>query len=206
LRPARVVVFARAPEPGRVKTRLAASIGDEAACAVYVRLGARVVGALTRDPARPYDVRVCFTPRGGDEAVRAWLRGADDYTPQRDGDLGERLRHEVDTAFEDGCRAVVLVGTDCLAVDDHRVRLALDALTETDAALGAAHDGGYYLLALARPLRLFEGVPWSTDAVAEVTRARLRDAGARWCELAVERDVDTLEDLDAVRDALDRVD
>lgn len=201
---ARVVVFARAPEPGRVKTRLAASIGDEAACAVYTRLGARVVGALTRDPARPYTVRVCFTPRDGEASVRAWLRGADEYAPQRDGDLGERLRHEVDAAFEAGCSAVVLVGTDCLAVDDRRVRLALDALDTADAALGAARDGGYYLLALARPLRLFEGVPWSTDAVAEATRARLRDAGARWRELAVERDVDTLEDLDAVRDAFDR--
>lgn len=199
MRPALVIVFARAPEPGRVKTRLAASIGDGAACEVYARLGAKIVDALTRDPERPYDLRVCFTPREGEDAVKRWLSGADAYGPQIEGGLGEKLRHEVDAAFAEGRSAVVLVGTDCLAVDDLRVREALSALGDVDAVMGPALDGGYYLLALSRPLAVFEGVPWSTAEVAETTRALLRECGARWCELPVERDVDTVEDLDAVR-------
>jgi rSAM/selenodomain-associated transferase 1 len=203
VRPARVVVFARAPELGRVKTRLAASVGDARACAVYTQLGARVVASLVVDDGRAYDVRVCFTPRDREAAVRAWVPGADAYVPQCEGDLGARLRGEVDAAFDDGCEAVVLVGTDCLAVNDARVCEALDALAGgDDAALGPALDGGYYLLAMARRMRLFEGVPWSTDAVAEATRTRLRAAGARWRELPAERDVDTREDLDALGDLL----
>ncbi len=203
MRPARVVVFARAPELGRVKTRLAASIGDARACALYTELGARVVASLVADAGRAYDVRVCFTPADREAAVRAWVPGADGYAPQREGDLGVRLAREVDGAFDDGCAAVVLVGTDCLAVTDARVREALDALADgDDAALGPALDGGYYLLAIARRMSLFEGVPWSTEAVAEATRARLRAAGARWRELPVERDLDTREDLDALGDLL----
>ncbi len=199
MRPALVVVFARAPEPGRVKTRLAATIGDDAACEVYRAMGARIVSALTLDAGRPYDVRVSFTPREGEGGVRAWLPRADSYEAQVEGDLGARLSREVASAFAEGRSAVVLVGTDCLAVDGARVRESLDALGGgVDAVLGPALDGGYYLLAMSRELPLFEGVPWSTEVVAEVTRARLREAGARWSELAVERDVDTAEDLAAV--------
>ncbi len=203
MRPSLVVVFARAPEAGRVKTRLAASVGDARACALYRHVGARVVASLTRDPGRPYDVRVSFTPREGEAGVRAWMPGADAYAPQVDGDLGERLRREVAGAFEEGRRAVALVGADCLAVTDARVREALAALDAHDAALGPALDGGYYLLALGRALAVFDGVPWSTAAVADVTRGLLARAGARWAELPVERDLDTADDLEALRGEID---
>jgi rSAM/selenodomain-associated transferase 1 len=199
MRRARVAVFARAPEPGKVKTRLARDVGDARACALYRWLGARVVASLTADGSRPYDVAVRVTPSGACDAVRAWVPGADAYEPQGEGDLGERLARATSEGFEAGYGAVVLVGTDCLAVTDGRVREALRALEGHDAALGPARDGGYYLLALGRSLPVFEGVPWSTARVAEVTRGRVRDAGASLAELAVETDIDTVDDLDALR-------
>jgi rSAM/selenodomain-associated transferase 1 len=195
---ARVVVFARAPEPGRVKTRLARDLGDARACALYRWLGATVVGSLVSDPARPYDVAVRVTPSDACDAVRAWVPGADAYEPQGEGDLGERLARAAREAFAAGCAAVVLVGTDCVAVTDARVREALRALDGADAAIGPARDGGYYLLALARPLPAFDDVPWSTERVAAVTRARLDAAGARVAELPVETDIDTADDLAAL--------
>ena len=194
----RVIVFARAPERGQVKTRLAATLGDDAALALYTRLGARVIASLAHHIARRFDVVVAFTPAHREADVRAWAPDADAYVPQCEGDLTAKLSHATREAFEGGAAAVVLVGTDCLAVDGARVDLALDALDGCDAALGAAHDGGYYLLAMARKLSLFEGVPWSTDAVAEATRARLRAARATWAELPVERDLDTADDLAAL--------
>lgn len=195
---ARVVVFARAPELGRVKTRLARDLGDARALSLYRWLGATVLSSLTADPARPYALTVRVTPPDACDDVRAWVPGADAYEPQGDGDLGARLARAVDDAFAAGDRAVVLVGTDCVAVTDARVREALAALASHDAALGPARDGGYYLLALARTLPVFEAVPWSTERVAEETRARLRAAGARWAELPVETDIDTAADLDAL--------
>jgi rSAM/selenodomain-associated transferase 1 len=193
----RVVVFARAPALGRVKTRLARDVGDARALDVYRALGAAVLSSLTADPSRPYTVAVRVTPDDACDDVRAWVPGADAYEPQGDGDLGARLVRATDDAFARGHRAVVLVGTDCPAVTDARVREALRALDGCDAALGPARDGGYYLLGLAQPLPVFEGVPWSTDGVAEATRARLRAAGASWAELATEVDVDTADDLRA---------
>lgn len=196
--PPRVLVFARAPVAGRVKTRLARDVGDARALALYRTLGALVLQALTAAPDRPYQLVVRVTPDDALDAVRAWIPGADAYEPQGDGDLGARLARGTRDAFQRGHRAVVLVGTDCPAVTDGRVREALQGLDTHDAVLGPARDGGYYLLALAREIPVFEGVPWSTAAVAEHTRARLRAAGASWCELPVETDVDTVADLPAL--------
>jgi rSAM/selenodomain-associated transferase 1 len=194
---ARVVLFARAPVLGQVKSRLAAEIGAADALAVYRTLGATIVRALADAPH--FDLRVAFTPAGDEPLVRAWLPEARSLVPQIEGDLGARLEGEVTHAFNDGCPSVILVGTDCLAVDAARIDEAFSALDHADAVLGPALDGGYYLLGLARPLAVFGGVPWGTERVAEITRVRFRALGARWSELPVERDVDTLEDLLAVR-------
>jgi len=158
-----------------------------------------VVASLTEDGSRPYDVAVRVTPSGACDDVRAWAPGADAYAPQGEGDLGDRLARAATDGFAAGYRAVALVGTDCLAVTDGRAREALRALEGHDVALGPARDGGYYLLALARPLPVFDAVPWSTARVAEVTRGRARDAGARLAELPVETDIDTVDDLDSLR-------
>ena len=200
-RPA-VVVFARSPERGRVKTRLAKDVGLDRALDLHVWSGARGVRAVTATP-RTWDVYVTFTPAGACEAVTAWLPRVDDLFAQPDGDLGARIQHAVTYTFARGHSAVVLVGTDCIAVTAERVREALGALATHDAVLGAASDGGYYLVGMNRPLDVFHDIAWSTDTVADATRARLRDVGARWAELPVETDVDTVGDLVSLRDVTD---
>ncbi len=198
-----VLLFARAPELGRVKTRLAAGVGERAALEAYRWLGRRAVEALT-PPGRSWSLRVLFTPDDAEDAVRAWLGEVDSLSPQGDGDLGERLSRAARRRFDAGDAKVLLVGTDCPALDAARVRAALDALDRSDAVLGPARDGGYWLLGLRRWLPVFEGVTWGTGAVADETRAALRAAGARWEELPTEADVDTVEDLDALPEALTR--
>jgi uncharacterized protein len=189
-----VMVFARAPVIRTVKTRLAATVGDERALQVYRAMGKQVVEQLL-DGSRTYDVCVRCTPGEKIEEVRAWISGADAYVAQGDGDLGARLGQAVHDAFQNGYRTVTLVGTDCLAVNTARVQEAIEAMTVCDAALGAAYDGGYYLLAMRSALQLFDGIAWSTDTVATSTRNALRALGCTWHELPQERDVDTEEDL-----------
>jgi rSAM/selenodomain-associated transferase 1 len=190
----RVIVFARAPAPGRVKTRLARDVGDARALELYRWSGAAVMSQLRAARCERW---VSFTPRDERAAVESWLGPADRWMPQPDGDLGVRLAAAVDEAFAADDRPVLLVGTDCLAVTPARVDEAVAALETHDAALGPAYDGGYYLLGLARPLRLFDGVAWGTGAVANETRDRLRRGAARWVELPPERDLDTVDDLAA---------
>ncbi len=194
-----MTVFARVPALGRVKSRLAASVGDAHALGLYTWLGARVVRGLTDEPARTWDVHVAYTPADGDAAVRAWLGPVEGTSPQVDGDLGARMAAAVDEGLAAGYRAVVLVGTDCAAVTASRVAEAIRALADHDAVLGPATDGGYYLLGMSRRLPVFDGVAWSTETVAEATRARLTAAGGHWLELATETDVDTEADLRALR-------
>lgn len=194
-----VQVFTRAPVLGRVKTRLAASIGDERALALHRATGSRALQSLTSSP-HEWTVEVRATPddRASLDAVWTWLQGANRVAPQGEGDIGDRMARASLDAFARGYSRVVLVGTDCPAVDDHNVAEALARLDANDAVLGPSLDGGYWLLALARPLAVFEGVAWSTSVVAEQTRSRLRALGARWTELPPARDLDTLDDLEAL--------
>ena len=110
-------------------------------------------------------------------------------------EIAELAGSESLRAFGLGYRGVCLLGTDCPAVDAAAVTEVFAALDAHDAALGPAHDGGYWTLGLARELPVFEGMAWSTETVADETRARLRVCGARWAELAEARDLDTVDDL-----------
>lgn len=190
-----VVVFARAPERGRVKTRLAAEIGDDLALALYDWLARRVVRGLAA-PGRSWDLRVAATPDVA--SVAHWLPEADAVFPQRGEDLGARMEAALTDALSEGYARVVIVGTDCAAVDAARVREALAALSRAPAVMGPAEDGGYYLLGATRALPAFRGVAWSTGVVAAQTRARLAAAGIAWTELPTERDIDVRADLVAL--------
>ena len=191
----RVIVFAKAPALGQVKTRLARDVGEARALELYRWCGAAVMDQLRDDRWQTW---VTFTPSDQREATERWLGPCSRYIAQHEGDLGERLSALVDAAFAEGPGPVLLVGTDCVAVTAERIAEALRSLASHDAALGPAYDGGYYLLGLNRPLPLFEGLAWSTATVADDTRHRLRLAGATWAELPTERDLDEAADLVAV--------
>jgi rSAM/selenodomain-associated transferase 1 len=191
----RVIVFARAPVLGQVKTRLARGVGEARALELYRWCGATVMDQLRDERWQRW---VAFTPSDLRDETERWLGPVDRWFAQREGDLGERLTAAVEAAFSEGDGPVLLVGTDCLGVTAERVAEALRALSTHDAVLGPAYDGGYYLLGLTRPLPVFDGVAWSTDAVADETRARLRLAGASWAELPTERDLDEAADLVAI--------
>lgn len=191
--PDAVLVFVRAPEAGRVKTRLAADVGDDAALRVYVRLAEH---ALTEARASGAAVRVLFTPAEAGGAVRRWLGGDADYLAQAEGDLGTRMRRAFEDAFAAGFRRVVVVGSDLPDLSAGLLRRALASLEARDAVVGPARDGGYYLLGLRRVVpEVFRGIAWSTPAVLDETVERLRRAGIEPVFLEPLSDVDRVEDL-----------
>lgn len=202
MNPPIVTVFARAPELGRVKTRLARTLGDLRALELYRWLGAAILHGLVSG-ARDLALRVAYTPDDGEAGVRAWVGDAIELVPQGDGDLGARMSRAVRSGLAAGHRGVILVGTDCLAVTPERVRDAARALATHDAVMGAARDGGYYLLGLAREAPVFDAMTWSVETVAETTRQRLRTAGFSLHELPVEVDVDERDDLPSLAHAMD---
>lgn len=191
-----LIVFVKAPRPGTVKTRLAARIGVKAATAVYRALAEEVM-KRTAPRHGEYERRWFHAPADAGSEVAAWLPG-ETYLPQAEGDLGTRMTAAFEETFRRGARRVAIIGTDVPGLSGSVVREALAALQDHDLVLGPARDGGYYLMALARPCPgLFTAIPWSTPAVLTATLERASVLGLSVRLLDPMRDVDTLEDLRA---------
>ena len=178
----RVAVFARAPELGRVKTRLAGVVGEAAALDAYVEL---VEGTLRALKEGAFDCELWFDGAHNDH-VRRWQS---DYSlpafRQPKADLGARML----AALKAGVK--VVVGTDIPVLDATYVEEAFSMLAQADAVLGPVEDGGYCLVGMNAPHpELFRSIAWSTDSVVEQTLHRAAAAGL---EIAL---LDTLWDVD----------
>jgi rSAM/selenodomain-associated transferase 1 len=189
-----VIVFLRAPELGKVKTRLAATVGPAVALTIYERLLALTFAALRQVP----EVTLRVTPDTAIPAVTRWRQPGWNLAPQGEGDLGTRLARAVADSGVSAARPVVVIGCDCpqLAVTD-LVEAAWE-LEEKDVVLGPATDGGYWLIGLRRPApELFRGISWGTDRVLTESLAAAATAGFSVGRLRELRDVDTEADWQA---------
>jgi rSAM/selenodomain-associated transferase 1 len=186
---ARIAVFAKAPVPGAVKTRLAAILGDEGAARLHAELVRHALATAVEAGAGP--VELWCAP---DESHEFFEECAREFgvplKSQRGADLGERMRRAAEDAHGSGW-PIVIIGGDCPALTASHLRLAAHALRVNDVVLVPAEDGGYVLIGLSRPVAgLFEGVTWGGDQVMAQTRERLSTAAAQWVELPTLWDVD----------------
>ena len=158
-----VVVFARAPHLGKVKTRLAASVGVDEALRIYCELAEGVMRTL--ESASDCQVTVCCTPDHAIPEVRDWLgRNGIAVEGQGSGDLGARMAAALERQLAAGAQKVVVVGTDCPEMDSQIISDAFHALDVADVVFGPANDGGYYLVGAKRSVpALFRDVSWSTE-------------------------------------------
>jgi hypothetical protein len=189
-----VVVFAKAPHPGSVKTRLIPLLGPEGAAALHARLVKRALATARK--AALGTVELHCAPDCDDDFFRfCGNRYRAELVTQAGGDLGARMAATASAALAVHAR-VLLIGSDCPALTARHLRAANQALLDEAAAvLVPAEDGGYVLLGLTHSdERLFEGIAWGSDTVLAHTRARLRGLGWRWHELETLWDVDRPED------------
>ena len=197
-----LAVFVKEPRPGAVKTRLAAAIGAERAAALYRALAEAEIAA-TSPGAGEYERLFFF--EGARDALQRWLPAAP-LIAQVEGGLGARMAAAFAEAFARGARRVALIGTDVPWLGRGTVLEALRQLDAHDVVPGPAEDGGYFLIALGRPLpALFEAIAWSTPTVLADTLARAAALGLRVHRLASMPDVDTLDDVRRHWDRLGRI-
>lgn len=191
-----LLVFARNPVAGRVKTRLARTLGDGAAAAVYRRLLELTLDIATGVEAD--NVAVWLAEARPDATMRRLLDEHDlAWHCQHGADLGARMCGALRQALC-GADHAVLVGSDCPEISADYLHAAFAALDDADVVLGPAADGGYVMIGVNDDYPpLFEGMPWGGDSVLRETRARLTARRLRWHELATLRDVDDQADLDA---------
>ncbi len=192
----RILVFAKAPTPGRVKTRLVPALGEAAAAALYRQLAERTLS--TAVAAGLGQVELWCAPGTNDAffASCAQQHGVG-LRAQGEGDLGMRMARALEFALEERAPAL-LIGSDCPVLTPEYLRDAAAMLANgEDAVFGPAEDGGYVLIGLARrpAAALFQDIVWGSATVMQETRARLVRLNWRWRELATLWDVDRPEDL-----------
>lgn len=190
----RIVIFAKAPVPGSVKTRLIPAIGEMGAARLAQRMLADTVHHALAAGLESFEL--CATPHPDHPMWVGYLPAGVRLSYQGAGDLGDRLASAAKRVIDDGER-ILLIGTDCPALDSKRLREAAAILDRNDAVIHPALDGGYVLLGLARTdLSIFCDIAWSTDTVAATTIARIRALG--WSLFIG----DTLQDVDEPADLI----
>ena len=199
-----VLIFAKTPRTGRVKTRLIPALGEHAATELYVSLLRRELGWIAGET--PYAIELWVTPELEHPVLHDLLRR---HRPrlrlQQGDDLGARMSHAAREALG-RYRRVALIGVDCPALNAEHLRRTFRWLEGgSDAVLGPAEDGGYVLLGLSRwDARLFTGHAWGGSEVAETTRRCFDECGFTWRELSPLWDLDRPEDLPRLADLVHR--
>lgn len=190
----RIIIFAKAPQPGFVKTRLIPALGAAGAAELAQQMLFNTLHeALAADIGT---VELCSTPKIDDVAwQRITLPLGIEITDQGEGDLGARLARASERAIENG-GSVILIGTDCVEMSATLLREAAQSLHEHVAVIHCTADGGYALLGLKRySVLLFSDMPWSTDTVASTTIARIGKLGWSLHIGQLLHDVDAPQDL-----------
>lgn len=191
---ARILVFARAPRPGRVKTRLIPALGADGACDMHTRLVERTL-ALAASAGVPAELWLDGDPR--DPRVRAWCeRYRLPLRRQQGAGLGGRMRFALQRTLRTS-RSVLVLGCDCVTLTTRDLRGAVRDLRSMDAVVAPARDGGYVLLGVSRPAdALLQRIPWGTRHVLAETGRRLRALRWRYRLLGWQHDVDRPADVE----------
>lgn len=193
-----LIIFARAPIPGEVKTRLIPTLGVQGATALYRRLLHNTLELAGRSGFQR--IELCCTPDSEHEEFRSLAGRYPLMLSQQQGQgLGHRMYQAMAQALRH-CPRVILIGSDCPQLTLEDLQDARNGLTRyRPLVIGPAHDGGYVLIG-ARKLdpSLFADIPWGTSRVLSLTRRRISRLGWRWRELRTFQDIDRPRDLRAL--------
>lgn len=186
----RIIVFVKNAIPGKVKTRLARTIGDEKALEVYLKLLDITKVEVLKSEAKK-------------EVWYAWEVGQDDIWSsdefnkrvQIDGDLGQKMKNAFETSFDEGVDKVVLIGSDCPTLTSEIIDKAFDKLEKNDVVFGPSKDGGYYLIGMSsfKP-KVLEDISWSTEQVMAQTEERASKNNIVLAKLEPLNDIDNEKD------------
>ncbi|MFP3854471.1 MAG: TIGR04282 family arsenosugar biosynthesis glycosyltransferase [Anaerolineales bacterium] len=197
MRDGSLAVFAKAPLPGLAKTRLGEQIGMRAAAAQYEEM---LLHQLAQAQATSSQLEL-FLYCAGPKHLH-WFQQRFPHLNlkmQQGQDLGQRMHHAFQELFSQGSAKVILIGTDAPDLSTELILQTNDLLDSDEVVLGPAVDGGYYLIGQRSPgWRLFDEINWSTDQVLAQTAARIKERALSFSLLPELRDIDTMEDLEAL--------
>jgi len=190
----RLIIFVKNLEKGRVKTRLAADLGDEQAMNIYHKLL-----VYTREITKQLNADKMVYYSDSIDNNDLWDNMLFGKRLQEGSDLGERMQNALAEAFAAGKQRVIIIGSDCLELETYMIKEAFAVLENNDVVLGPAKDGGYYLLGMKKFLpTLFEDKEWSTPDLLMDTILDLKKMNAKYYLLKTLNDIDTAADLEGL--------
>jgi uncharacterized protein len=181
-----LIIFIKNPEKGKVKTRLAATMGEDLALDIYRQLLAQTYSLSIQTDASVFIFYSDEIP-ANDE----WVDKVFDKSLQQGSDLGERMHHAFTEVSKKGFHHIVIIGSDCPQLDQEILEDAFKKLQEFDVVIGPARDGGYYLLGMKNICReLFNGKSWSSNILLEETLEECHQKGLTHYLLTELSDID----------------
>lgn len=190
-----LIIFAKNPTLGNVKTRLANTVGNEKALAIYHLLlthSIEVTSTLLMDKVVYYSDFI--------DTEDKWDNAIYKKDIQKGAGLGERMQNAFDKGFKDGYEHICIIGTDNLEINTEIIENGFESLNTYDITIGPAHDGGYYLLGMKKLHKdLFENKTWSTSSVFNTTITDLKKLNLSYTLLPILNDIDTEEDWEKTR-------
>ncbi len=198
-----LVVMAKAPREGEVKTRLLGALSPAEARRLYVTFLSDTFALMedVREEREGLSLALCYTPEGEEEAFEEVEREGSLMVLQRGENLGERLTNCFADLFALGFESVVVIGADSPTLPGECVFDAFECFeTDDDVVIGPTEDGGYYLVGMRKlHKRIFEDIAWGGAGVLDATIERAREAGLNLVLLPEWRDVDTTEDFERLK-------
>jgi rSAM/selenodomain-associated transferase 1 len=186
-----LIIFVKNPQLGKAKTRLARTIGDHKALSIY-RLLLRRTKEVTY--LLPYDIQIHYSDFIENDDL--WTNDRFDKAIQIQGDLGAKMRHAFQGAFDQGYEKICIIGSDCYDLEKTYITEAFDLLHQNDFVIGPSQDGGYYLLGMKELLEpIFQDKQWSTSNVFSSSIADMKAFHKSYALLPKISDVDVEEDL-----------
>ncbi|MCU7833775.1 MAG: TIGR04282 family arsenosugar biosynthesis glycosyltransferase [gamma proteobacterium symbiont of Taylorina sp.] len=194
-----IIIFAREPQPGKVKTRLIPQLGENAATRLYTSMLEHALTTVIQSKLSSLDVCITLESKA-DYFLSISLHNEFSISRQAGKDLGERMYHALQTALKQYSR-VILIGSDCPFINKEVLQQAIAALETSDMVFSPASDGGYVLVGAKNLIpAVFEEIHWGSEFVMQQTRKRLSAANISWTELSVQHDIDLIEDLKYLSD------
>ena len=185
-----IIIFVRNPQLGKIKTRLAATLGEEKALAIYKELlhhTKEITAQITADKYVFYFDKI--------EENDLWNAPGFFKSLQCNDELGDKMKNAFRKLFNEGYEKVAIIGSDCFELTTTIIGEAFALLKNNDAVIGPAKDGGYYLLGMKKMIEpVFENKQWSTDSVFRETINDLTENNFSFSCLPLLTDVDTEED------------
>ena len=189
-----IIIFLRYPKEGKVKTRLASSIGYTKATKIYKTIAEHTVDEIKQ--IQNCNKYIFYSVEDEKDLIKQWLGKRFFYSHQEGTELGERMKNAFAKVFGHGAENVIIVGTDIPELSSAEITKAIKDLEKFDAVIGPSEDGGYYLLGMKKfNQKLFEDIEYSTDKVFDETIDRITKSGMSYNLLNSLDDIDTEKDL-----------